>query len=419
MKLGEKIKSLRALHNMTQEDLAKVCYVTRNAVSKWENDNGYPNIESIRLMCKYFKITIDELLNEELESHEVINITSNMIIDNEKTFKKLQILLSILFIIIYPLSQIILREVIYYIDPTAAMAWGLVIAPFLIMLLSILSSLFIKYYHIGLFNGLIGFVLTALVDFVINGFDSSMCLVHLVYFICYLVMTSIVYSVKYQRIVFIPENVKAFVNRFIEVKLKIKIKSEEKLRIITTLLIVTVIWFLILLINSLYEEIYDIPHYVLASALNGVPILYVMIFSIIGLFEIVLYISIKVKYKNELFPIKNAFKEKSNLEKILIIFEIILPIIFIILSTLKFKYIEKCNYEVCLLWIKYEYISIFENIKGFKIIPIIIYSYTLFHGLFLINKNSETYKRKMIFNLLLTIICFIITFIVTLLLIYY
>ena len=44
MNLGEKIKELRLKNNMTQDDLALKCYVTRNAVSKWENDKGYPNI---------------------------------------------------------------------------------------------------------------------------------------------------------------------------------------------------------------------------------------------------------------------------------------------------------------------------------------------------------------------------------------
>lgn len=419
MKLGEKIKNLRALHNMTQDDLAKVCYVTRNAVSKWENNNGYPNIESIRLMCKYFKITIDELLNEELESNDVINITSNIIVDNQKTFKKLQYLLSGLFIICYPITQVLLREIVYYMDPTAVMAWGIVIAPFLIMLLSILSSLFIKYYHFGLLNGLIGFGLTILLDMIIDGFNSSMLLMHLVYYLCYLVMTSIVYSVKYQRIVFIPERVKGFINKFIEVKLKIKIKSEEKLRIITTLLIVTIIWFLILLINSIYEEIYDVPHYVLALALNGVPLLYIMIFSIIILLEIVLYISMKIKYKNEISKINNKFKEKSKKEKVLIILEIILPIILIILSTIKFKYIEKCNAEVCLLWIVYKYFSVFETINGFKIIPIIIYTYTLFYGLFSIKNDSKNHIKRMIFNLVLITVCFIITFVISLFIVNY
>mgnify|MGYP003293871352 CR=1 FL=1 len=105
-------------------------------------------------------------------------------------------------------------------------------------------------------------------------------------------------------------------------------------------------------------------------------------------------------------------KEKSKKEKTLIILEIILPIILIILSAQKFKYIEKCNAEVCLLWIVYKYFSVFETINGFKIIPIIIYTYTLFHGLFLIKNDSKNHVKRMIFNLVLITVCFIITFVI-------
>ena len=43
MNLGEKIKELRLKNDMTQDDLASRCYVTRNAVSKWENDKVNDN----------------------------------------------------------------------------------------------------------------------------------------------------------------------------------------------------------------------------------------------------------------------------------------------------------------------------------------------------------------------------------------
>lgn len=40
MKFKDKIKKLRLDNNLTQEDLAKICFVSRNAVSKWERDEG-------------------------------------------------------------------------------------------------------------------------------------------------------------------------------------------------------------------------------------------------------------------------------------------------------------------------------------------------------------------------------------------
>ena len=71
MKFKDKIKKLRIDNNLTQEDLARICFVSRNAVSKWERDEGYPNIKSLKLISKHFNVSIDNLLNEE----DLINLS--------------------------------------------------------------------------------------------------------------------------------------------------------------------------------------------------------------------------------------------------------------------------------------------------------------------------------------------------------
>ena len=63
MEFNEKLQELRKQKNLTQEELAEVLFVSRTAVSKWESGRGYPNIESLKLIAKYFNITIDELLS--------------------------------------------------------------------------------------------------------------------------------------------------------------------------------------------------------------------------------------------------------------------------------------------------------------------------------------------------------------------
>ena len=65
MKFSEKLKQLRNSNNFTQDDLAEKIFVTRTAISKWETDNGYPSIESLKLLAKLFNTTIDELISEE------------------------------------------------------------------------------------------------------------------------------------------------------------------------------------------------------------------------------------------------------------------------------------------------------------------------------------------------------------------
>ena len=63
MEFNEKLQELRKQRGLTQEELAQALYVSRTAISKWESGRGYPNIESLKAIAKFFAITIDELLS--------------------------------------------------------------------------------------------------------------------------------------------------------------------------------------------------------------------------------------------------------------------------------------------------------------------------------------------------------------------
>lgn len=63
MEFNEKLQQLRTGKNLTQEQLAEQLYVSRTAISKWEIGKGYPNIESLKCISKFFSVTIDELLS--------------------------------------------------------------------------------------------------------------------------------------------------------------------------------------------------------------------------------------------------------------------------------------------------------------------------------------------------------------------
>ena len=65
MEFNEKLQELRKQKGMTQEELAEVLFVSRTAISKWESGRGYPNIESLKAIAKYFSVTVDELLSSE------------------------------------------------------------------------------------------------------------------------------------------------------------------------------------------------------------------------------------------------------------------------------------------------------------------------------------------------------------------
>lgn len=65
MEFHEKLQELRKRKGLTQEELAAELYVSRTAVSKWESGRGYPNLESLKAIARFFSITVDELLSSE------------------------------------------------------------------------------------------------------------------------------------------------------------------------------------------------------------------------------------------------------------------------------------------------------------------------------------------------------------------
>ena len=70
MEFGQKLQSLRKQKGLTQEELAKKLFVSRTAISKWESDRGYPNIDSLKAIAAFFSVTIDDLISGE----EAINL---------------------------------------------------------------------------------------------------------------------------------------------------------------------------------------------------------------------------------------------------------------------------------------------------------------------------------------------------------
>ncbi len=73
MEFNEKLQELRKNKGMTQEELAEVLFVSRTAISKWESGRGYPNIDSLKEISKFFSVTIDELLSGD----RLISIAEN------------------------------------------------------------------------------------------------------------------------------------------------------------------------------------------------------------------------------------------------------------------------------------------------------------------------------------------------------
>ena len=62
MEFHEKLAELRKSKGLTQEELAEALYVSRTAISKWESGRGYPSIDSLKELSRFFSVTIDELI---------------------------------------------------------------------------------------------------------------------------------------------------------------------------------------------------------------------------------------------------------------------------------------------------------------------------------------------------------------------
>ena len=70
MDFQDKLKELRKNRGLTQEELAQALFVSRTAISKWESGKGYPNIDSLKAISKYFCVSLDDLLSTD----EIITI---------------------------------------------------------------------------------------------------------------------------------------------------------------------------------------------------------------------------------------------------------------------------------------------------------------------------------------------------------
>ena len=72
MNLGENIYRLRTEKNMSQGDLADALEVSRQSVSKWENNSAVPELEKLIKMAQIFGISIDELVTGAAKEPEQV-----------------------------------------------------------------------------------------------------------------------------------------------------------------------------------------------------------------------------------------------------------------------------------------------------------------------------------------------------------
>ena len=64
MSLGQKLEEIRKRFGLSQEQLAEIMNVSRQAITKWENDRGMPELTNLQELSKVFGVSVDYLLND-------------------------------------------------------------------------------------------------------------------------------------------------------------------------------------------------------------------------------------------------------------------------------------------------------------------------------------------------------------------
>jgi len=91
MNFSNQLKRYRELHGLSQEMLAEKIYVTRQTISKWENDKTYPDIHNLIALSVLFEITLDELVKGDV-------VIMKNIIASEKMDKDVKKMIFFLFL---------------------------------------------------------------------------------------------------------------------------------------------------------------------------------------------------------------------------------------------------------------------------------------------------------------------------------
>ena len=76
MSFAENLKLIRKERNLSQEELAEMLDVSRQAVSKWEQGEGYPEVEKLLLLSSKLNISLDYLMSTEFAQKFITKVCS-------------------------------------------------------------------------------------------------------------------------------------------------------------------------------------------------------------------------------------------------------------------------------------------------------------------------------------------------------
>jgi len=101
MNIGNEIKTRRTELNLTQEDLAKKLNVSRTAISNWEQQRNYPDIELLVTISDVLDVSLDKLLRGDSKMVKELSL-------DYKKKKKYRVIITISIVIILAFSILLL-----------------------------------------------------------------------------------------------------------------------------------------------------------------------------------------------------------------------------------------------------------------------------------------------------------------------
>lgn len=85
---GDNLYSLRKSRGLSQDEFAESLGVSRQAVSKWERNEAYPDTENLIAIAKFFGVKIDDLINTPINADEGVPADTSSISANATEYSE-------------------------------------------------------------------------------------------------------------------------------------------------------------------------------------------------------------------------------------------------------------------------------------------------------------------------------------------
>lgn len=118
MDFHKTLKKKRKEAQLSQEELAEELNISRQSISKWENEKGYPNIETLLKISEIFNITVDELLKgDDYLKNKIIQDSKKLKYPKWKSFFDILIFIGLIFIIakiiVFIITKVTGNEIVF------------------------------------------------------------------------------------------------------------------------------------------------------------------------------------------------------------------------------------------------------------------------------------------------------------------